>query len=210
MQDIPFQCEGRQITNQLKSYIEDLLSTDNFTNKEIAYISGVNRNIVKDIDKERLTNMYTIDGKGKELIKPEKQAKYLGIDEFKLHNGYKYATHIINLETGHILWIAKGKKKQVVYDFIKHVGIEWMSHVEAVACDMNSDFEEAFKEKCPNMKIVNDYFHIIKNFNEKVISPIRIEEQKRLEEEGDFEAVKRLKRSKYILMSSSDTLRKKR
>jgi hypothetical protein len=29
-----------------------------------------------------------------------------------------YATHIIDMETGHILWIAGGKKKQVVYDFI--------------------------------------------------------------------------------------------
>ena len=41
-----------------------------------------------------------------------------GIDEFKLHNGHRYATHIIDMETGHILWIAGGKKKQVVYDFI--------------------------------------------------------------------------------------------
>ena len=58
----------------------------------------------------------------------------MGIDEFKLHNGYKYATHIIDLETGHILWIQEGKKKQVVYDFINHVGGEWMSKVKAVAC----------------------------------------------------------------------------
>ena len=48
------------------------------------------------------------------------------------------------MANGHILWIAEGKKKQVVYDFIKHVGLEWMSHVEAVALDMNSDFQEAF------------------------------------------------------------------
>ena len=39
------------------------------------------------------------------LIKPEVQARYLGIDEFKLHDGYKYATHITDLETGCILWI---------------------------------------------------------------------------------------------------------
>ena len=71
----------------------------------------------------------------------------MGIDEFKLHNGYKYATHIIDLETGHILWIQEGKKKRVVYDFINHVGSEWMGKVKAVACDMNSDFEEAFREK---------------------------------------------------------------
>lgn len=35
------------------------------------------------------------------------------------------------METGHILWIAGGKKKQVVYDFIEHVGLEWMDNVEA-------------------------------------------------------------------------------
>jgi hypothetical protein len=37
----------------------------------------------------------------------------------------------------------------VVYDFIDHVGLEWMGSVEAVACDMNSDFQEAFEENAP-------------------------------------------------------------
>lgn len=164
-QDIPFKCSNHMITNVLKEYIISLLEKNNFTNTEISYITGVNRNIIKDIDKKRLINKYTIDGIGEELIKPESQAKFLGIDEFKLHKGHKYATHIIDLETGHILWIAKGKKKQVVYDFINHVGFDWMQNVVAVACDMNSDFEDGFKEKCPHLKIVFDYFHIIKNFN---------------------------------------------
>ena len=88
-----------------------------YTNKQVAEITGLGKNTVKDIDKVRLEELYTINGK---LIKPERQAKYLGIDEFKLHNGRRYATHIIDLETGHILWIANGKKKQVVYDFIDH------------------------------------------------------------------------------------------
>jgi hypothetical protein len=48
------------------------------------------------------------------------------------------------METGHVLWIANGKKKQVVYDFIEHVGAEWhWTCVEAIACDMYSDFQEA-------------------------------------------------------------------
>ena len=156
---------------------------------------------------ERLKEKYTIDGK--ELIKPETQSRYLGIDEFKLHNGYKYATHIIDLETGHILWIQEGKKKQVVYDFMNHVGDEWMKNVIAVACDMNSDFEEAFKDKYSHITIVFDHFHIIKNYNDKVIGAIRKEEQKRLEAEGKIEEAKTLKRSKYILTSSISTLLKK-
>ena len=159
------------------------------------------------IDKQRLLEFYTIGGV--KLIKPEKTTKYLGIDEFKLHDGKVFATHIIDMETGHILWIAKGKKKQVVYDFIDHVGLEWMASVVAVACDMNSDFYEAFQERCPHLKIVFDHFHIVKNFNDKVISEIRKDEQKRLADEGDEEAAKSLKKSKYILMSQRSTLQRK-
>ena len=113
------------------------------------------------------------------------------------------------METGHILWIAGGKKKQVVYDFIEHVGLEWMDHVEAVACDMNSDFQEAFEEKCPHIQPVFDYFHIVKNFNDKVVSEVRKDEQRRLYEEGNIEAARALKKTKYILTSSRDTLQKK-
>ena len=61
------------------------------------------------------------------------------------------------MATGHVLWIAQGKKKKVVYDFIEHVGMDWMRHVDAVALDMNSDFEEAFLEKCPHIRPVFDY-----------------------------------------------------
>ena len=51
-----------------------------------------------------------------------------------------------------------------------------MSHVEAIACDMNADFECAFLERFPHLDIVYDYFHIVKNFNEKVICKVRKDE----------------------------------
>lgn len=207
MQYISFKAPGHLITQELYQYARDLLAAGIYTNKEVAEITGLGKNTVKDIDKEHLKELYTTsDGK---LIKPEKHAKFLGIDEFKLHNGYRYATHIIDMETGHILWIAGGKKKQVVYDFIEHVGLEWMEHVEAVACDMNSDFQEAFEEKCPHIQPVFDYFHIVKNFNDKVVSEVRKDEQRRLFEEGNVEAARALKKTRYILMSSRKTLKEK-
>ena len=206
MQTIPFKADNHRITNELYQYTLDLLAANTYTLKQVADITGLGKNTVKEIDLRRLKENYTVNGN---LIKPETQARFLGIDEFKLHDGYKYATHIIDLETGHILWIARGKKKQVVYDFIEHVGVEWMSHVEAVACDMNSDFEEAFKEKCPHIKIVFDHFHITKNFNEKVVNKVRIDEEKRLKEEGNEEGAKSLKKSRYILVSKRETLRQK-
>lgn len=174
---------------------------------EVAEITGLGKNVIKEIDKKRLQEKYTIDGQ--KLIKPERQAKYLGIDEFKLHDGHRYATHIIDMETGHILWIAKGKTKQVVYDFIEHVGMDWMEGVEAIACDMNSDFQEAFEDTCEWIQPVFDYFHIVKDFNDKVVSEIRKAEQRRLYEEGNIDAAKALKKTRYILTSNRSTLRKK-
>ena len=37
----------------------------------------------------------------------------LGIDEFKLHDGYKYATIIVDMATGYILWILMERKSKL-------------------------------------------------------------------------------------------------
>ena len=183
MQSVPFKADGHQISVELYQYTRDLLALGTYTLKQVAEITGLGKNTVKDIDLVRLKELYTVDGT--RLIRPEQPAKMLAIDEFKLHNGHRYATHIIDLDTGHILWISHGKKKQVVYDFIEHVGLEWMDSVEV------------------------DYFHIVKNFNDKVVSEVRKDEQRRLYEEGLVEEAKALKKTRYILMSSRSTLQAK-
>lgn len=208
MQKIPFQAENHRITLELLVYTQDLLK-NGYTNKQVAELTGLGQGTVKEIDKKRLEQLYRQADKDNILIQPERQARVLAIDEFKLHNGYKYATHIIDVETGHVLWIQAGKKKQVVYDFIEHVGLDWMDGVEAVACDMNSDFQEAFEEMCPHIQPVFDYFHIVKNFNDKVIGAVRKDEYRRLCDEGDIEGASLLKRSKYILTSKRSTLQQK-
>ncbi|MBW8384059.1 MAG: ISL3 family transposase [Youngiibacter sp.] len=207
IQQVHFQADGHRITAELLQYTRDLLAIGTYTLKQVAEITGLGKNTVKAIDLKRLKEKYTLDGE--KLIKPERQAKCLSIDEFKLHDGHRYATHIIDVATGHILWIAHGKRKQVVYDFIEHVGLDWMDGVEAVASDMNSDFQEAFEEKCPHIQPVFDHFHIIKNFNDKVVSEVRKDEQRRLQEEGKDKAAESLKKTRYILMSSRETLQRK-
>ena len=58
--------------------------------------------MVKDIDKKRQERLYTVNGEGKQLPPPERQATKLGVDEFLLHEDRKFAT-IIDLDTGHVL-----------------------------------------------------------------------------------------------------------
>lgn len=210
MQPIPFKVENHRMTKDLFEYTQELLS-GGLTIKAVCEITGLGKNTVKDIDTQRLQTRYTVmtDDGQRCLIQPERQARILGVDEFKLHNGHKYATVIVDLETGHILWLAHGKKKACVYSFIAHVGMAWMEGVEAIACDMNSDFQEAFEDSCPHIQTVFDHFHIVKNFNDKVIGAVRKDEQRRLIADGNPDAASALKNTRYILTSSQNTLMRK-
>ena len=101
-QYISFKAEEHRMTEQLCQYARDLLALNTFTNKQISEMSGLGKNVVKEIDLQRLKDRYTLDGK---LVRPEHEARFLGIDEFLLHKGHRYATVIIDLESGHILWM---------------------------------------------------------------------------------------------------------
>ena len=95
MQTVPFKADGHQISAELYQYTRDLLALGTYTLKQEAEITGLGKNTVKAIDLKRLKELYTIDGT--KLIRPEQPAEMLAIDEFKLHNGHRYATHIIDL-----------------------------------------------------------------------------------------------------------------
>lgn len=208
-EEIPFKVKDHKLTQQAETLIKDLLSFGTLTLKDIAAITNVDKGIIKDIDKKRLLEKYAEkDENGQyKLKRPTVYSPFIGIDEFLLHKGHRYATIIMDLVTGHVLYVAKGKKKGVVYNFMDWVGDDWMKHVKAVGCDMNTDYCEAFQERYPDIKIVFDYFHIIKNFNEKVVSEVRKDEYRRLIEEGRVDEAKKLKGSKYILMANRETLK---
>ena len=80
------------------------------TNKIVSELTGLGKNTVKDIDTERLLKKYTTDDK--HLKKPERQAKYLGVDEFLLHKGHEYATIIIDLEMGMYYGLPMARRKK--------------------------------------------------------------------------------------------------
>ena len=70
------------------------------------------------------------------------------------------------------------QEEKELYDFIKFVGEEWMDGEEAVATDMNSDYQEIFEDCCPHIQVIR------KNFNNKVVTEVRKDEQRRLYSEG--------------------------
>ena len=79
---------------------------------------------VKDIDMSGLEH-YTIKTKdGLMLRKPENRPGFPALTNLVSTNGHRYATTSLTWETGHVLMDPAVAKKQVVYDFIKFVGLD--------------------------------------------------------------------------------------
>ena len=97
MQTVPFKAEGHQISVELWQYARDLQALGTYTFKQVAELTGLGKNTVKDIEPKHLKALYTIDGT--KPIRPDKPARMLAIDEFKLHNGHRY---VIDLDTNRV------------------------------------------------------------------------------------------------------------
>lgn len=100
----PFRAPGRTATLALVRLVEDLLAYG-LTPTDVALATGLCRQVVREIDRERLACLHTRptpDGR-REPSPPAARSRLLGVDEFKLHDGHRYATVVLDLESGHVL-----------------------------------------------------------------------------------------------------------
>jgi len=200
-QEIPFRAASHRMTKAFMTLAAEYLSYG-FTLSEVSKIMQIHPSIVKDIDTKRLQGMFP-------SVRPATYSTYIAVDEFLLHKGHRYATVFIDLESGHVLYLEEGKKKQQVENFIRTMGKEWMSHVKAVSMDMNAQYDSAFREHAPHVKIVYDLFHMVKLFNDKVLTAMRRRTQNELEEQGNKDEYKLYKNMRYVLTANRSTLQKK-
>lgn len=239
-QEIPFKEEGHNITTTLLSCIIGFLTHSHVTIQGISKAFRTSWRLVKDIDKKRLTEQYG-------EMKPTHYSKYLCVDEFSLHKGHRYATVVLDWQTGEILFLEEGNSEQQLHHFFKKVGHEWMQHVHAIAMDMNAQYVKAVRARYHHIAVVYDAFHIVKNFNDRILTELRRQEQRELqtkiyrdsqavqemkkhlkevedahkgrildaiqEKQLDIQQAKKayttLKGSRFILLSSRETLRRK-
>lgn len=197
---------GRMATPALVRLVEDLPAYG-LTLTDVALATGLCRQVVRETGRERLACLYTRptpDGR-REPSPPAARSRPPGVDEFKPHDGHRYATVVPDPESGHVPWLARGKRRPAPEGFLDLAGDEWMGGVEAVACDMNSDHERAFRERYPHVAVVFDRFHLVRNLKENVIGEVRKDLQRELVKAGDQEGARRLKRTKYLLMASRPT-----
>ncbi len=188
---LPFADPKKQYTRALERYVIDLCRIT--TLGHVAKLTGLGWDTVKAIDKQHLGRLY----KAANL----KAARYLAIDEIYLGKKRGFITLVMNLESGRVLHIGKGKGKDALEGF-------WLrlkrskAKIKAVATDMASGYMAAVLERLPKADLVLDHFHLVKWFNEKLSTLRRQLYHQAAQEEKDV-----LKGIRWLLLRASENLK---
>ena len=105
--------------------------------------------------------------------------RILAVDEFAIHKGHSYATCVMDLEQGDILWVGKGRAMKNFEKFFEDVPSDSLSAVIAVAMDMNASYNKLVTKHLPKARIVYDWFHMQSQFGRDVLGVVRLDEARR-------------------------------
>lgn len=154
---IPFTTGKRHTTHRLERLVVDLMKM--MTISETAAYLGLSWSTVKDIHKNHLKHNYA---------SPDiRKVRFIGIDEFAVRKGHVYKTIVVDLETGHIIYVGDGKGADALDKFFRRVR-KWGVNIEYVATDLSAAFISAVKKNLPEAQLVFDHFHVKKIINDKV------------------------------------------
>ena len=162
--------------------------------KQVAEHFGLSWHAVKEIDKRRLE---------REVGTPFYDGlRLLAVDEVAVHKGHTYLTTVLDLETGRIVWVGKGRTEATLASFFEELTPEQRGSIEAVATDMAAGFRSAVEKACPHAALVYDLFHVVAKYSREVVDVVRLEEAKKQDEAGR----RLIKGSRYLLLKNPPNL----
>ena len=129
------------------------------TIQDIAWFLGVSWDVVRNIQMEYLQ---------KEYANPDlSNLQHIAIDEFATHKGHVYKTIVMDLQTGHIVYVGEGHGKDSLEDFWDKLG-DNKNNIKAVCTDLSAAYTNSVTEHLPKATLVVDHFHVVKLMNEKL------------------------------------------
>lgn len=129
--------------------------------------------------------------------------RLLAVDEIALLKGYRYMTVVLDYESGRVVWMGEGRRKETLASFFELMSPEERAAVEAVATDMWAPYIGAVREWLPNARVVYDLYHVVANYHHRVLDKVRIAAYKRAESE---EERRWIKGSRYLLYTNEQNL----
>lgn len=166
---------GTRITERAAIWLRGLLQF-HIPISSISRFTGIRWNTICRIHKEYMGEK--LEQRSSELREKKYKPRYLAVDEFAVHKGHTYATCVMDLEEGDVLWVGKGRAKEDFRRFFEEYDLSLLSEVKAVAMDMNASYHILVEEYLPHVKIVYDRYHMQAQFGKDVLGSVRLEEAK--------------------------------
>lgn len=193
--EIGFAAPRRGYTKALARYILDLAR--HMTIKDIAEHLLLGWDTIKEIVKTDLAKHYAKP--------PLAGVRQLAIDEVAVGHGHRYFTVVLDLDSGRVLFVGKGKGTEALLPFWRRLK-RARAQVTAVAIDMSPAYQSAVEAHLPDAQIVFDRFHIVKLLNEK-LSELRRQLYRQATDDLDRQV---LKGTRWLLLKRPENLDLKR
>ena len=163
------------------------------TLSDVAAVTALSWNTVKAIVKARLQKDYGHI--------PLRDLRLLAIDEIYVGKRKQYYTVVLDLESGRIVWVSRGRGQAALQGFWRRLRLS-KAKIEAVAMDISGAYWAAVVAALPKAKVVFDRFHIIKLMNEELDDLRRALVR---EAQGPLKLV--IKGTRYLLLTRGDNLK---
>jgi transposase len=129
------------------------------TIKDVAEHLGISWDVIKEIQKEDLKRRFD---------RPKLNGlRRIAIDEISTAKGHVYLTIVMDLESGRVVHVGRGKGGDALKEFWTRLRRS-RAKIEAVATDMSPAYIDAVTTHLPGARLVFDRFHVIKLYNDKL------------------------------------------
>lgn len=160
---------------------------------QIAAMYEISDSTVRQYDKEVLAER---------LPPPDfDNLRTLLIDEKSIRKGHNYLTIVLNGDTGELLYMEEGRKKEVIEGFFNQLTDEQKSSIQAVGIDRAGAYQRAVEDALPQAAIVYDRFHLMMNLNQAVDEVRRHEWRQCTQSQRQV-----IKGSRYLLLAHGEHL----
>lgn len=174
-ESIPQRHPGTRITERAAQWIQGMLR-HRISIRAIQGLTGIHWETIRNLHLEIMER--TLEAHKAELKAKGYHPKFLAVDEFALHKGHTYATCVMDLQSGEVLWVGKDRSKVAFEKFFEETDPSFLSEVRAVAMDMNASYYLLVKQYMPHAEIVYDRYHMQAQFGKDVLGVVRLSEAK--------------------------------
>jgi transposase len=195
LEELDWLSPHRRVTRRLEEAIGRLSQVMPLT--QVAAFYGVGWHTVKAIERVSLQQ---------QVNEPDwRSIEYLGMDEFALHKGHRYATVIVGPFRRQVLWVGPGRSREAIRPFFEGLDELSRQQIKAVVMVMNTAFDLEVQAHCPNAEVVYDLFHVITKYGREVIDRVRVDEANRVRQ--DRKARQVIKSSRSLLLRNRENLK---